>query len=245
MKNSYKLLFPFAAGIIIFGTSAFAHTRLDTPTMVENTRIINYLVAHACGENDMLGTSVVFPDGVDSTVLVDGQPHTGPVTDFLTNYANNAQLMFNRGAFDVMEEKADSLGNVNGFWAGGGPGVPHTLNVATQFRLTAPAIEPTSCADNVTIYISIANVCKITGVDQFATEGVVDLWTHNNLGTPYDRVSTTDDGPAPWTITRDLIANPLPASCNGAGLKVEIKPSAAQINRDMPVIYNGQQLWPQ
>ncbi len=44
-------------------------------------------------------------------------------------------------------------------------------------------------------------------------KGVVHLWTHNNLGTPYDRVSTTDDGPAPWTITRDLTINPLPESC--------------------------------
>jgi hypothetical protein len=240
MNTNRKLKFLTASIIAAMTTAvthnAFAHTRLDVPTMVEGTRIINNLVAHSCGENNMLGTSVVFPDGVDSTVLVDGQPHTGPVTDFLQGYGNNAQLIFNR---------ADALGNVRGFWAGGGPGVPHTLNVATQFRLTAPIIEPTSCASTVKVYISIANICRITGVDQFG-EGVVDLWTHNNLGTPYDRVgSTTDDGPAPWTITRDLTANPLPSSCGSSEVIVEIKPSAAQINRDMPIIMDGVQIWPQ
>jgi len=249
MKKTCKfkvLAFSITAGLLAsMSVNVFAHTRLDVPTMVEGTRIINNLVAHACGENSLLGTSVVFPDGVDSTVLVDGQPHTGALTDFLTNYGNNAQLIYNRAAFDLMEEKTDSLSNVVGFWAGGGPGVSHTLNVASQVRLTAPSIEPTSCASSVKVNVSIANICKITGVDQFATEGVVDLWTHNSLGTPYDRVSTTDDGPAPWTITRDLTVNPLPESCGATGVTVEIKPSAAQINRDMPVIYNGQQIWPQ
>ncbi|GKS70556.1 hypothetical protein W03_25600 [Nitrosomonas sp. PY1] len=232
------------AGLIIGSTSAFAHTRLDVPTMVEGTRIINNLVAHACGENNLIGTSIVFPDGADSTILVDGQPHTGALTDFLTNYGNNAQLIFNRGAFDLMGEKTDSTSNVVGFWAGGGPGVDHTLNVATPFRLTAPMFEPSSCATSAVVYISIANVCQITGTSQFG-EGIVDLWTHNNLGTPYDRVGTTDDGPAPWTITRDLTVNPLPASCGTNGVKVELKPSASQINRDMPIFYKGSQVWPQ
>ncbi|MDP1615503.1 MAG: hypothetical protein Q8L68_06875, partial [Methylococcales bacterium] len=66
-----------------------------------------------------------------------------------------------------------------------------------------------------------------------------------NLGTIYDRVGTTDDGPASLTITRDVVANPLPESCGGTGQVVEVKPSAAQINRDMPIIFNGNQIWPQ
>ena len=157
MKKTCKfkvLAFSITAGLLAsMSVNVFAHTRLDVPTMVEGTRIINNLVAHACGENSLLGTSVVFPDGVDSTVLVDGQPHTGALTDFLTNYGNNAQLIYNRAAFDLMEEKTDSLSNVVGFWAGGGPGVSHTLNVASQVRLTAPSIEPTSCASSVKVNV--------------------------------------------------------------------------------------------
>jgi hypothetical protein len=243
-KLKYKVLSLSFLTSLMVGSGAFAHTRLDVPIMVEGTRIINYLVAHSCGENTMLGTSVVLPEGTDSTILVDGQPHTGALTDFFTNYGNNAQLLFNRGAFDLMGEKNDATGNVVGFWAGGGPGMHHSLNAATQIRLTAPLIEPTSCASSAVVYISIANICKITGTDQFG-DGIVDFWTHNNLGTPYDRKSAEDDGPAPWTITRDLTANPLPASCGSTGVKVELKPSASQITRDMPIIYNGSQVWPQ
>ncbi|SFM23534.1 hypothetical protein [Nitrosomonas communis] len=230
--------------LVSVGQSVLAHTRLDIPTMTEGTRAINHLLGHTCGENNAIGTSVVFPDGIDSTILVNGQPHSGPITDFLTNYGNNAQLIFNRAVFDHMDEKTDPNGNVVGFWAGGGPGVPHNLTMATQFRLTAPSIEPASCANSVKVYVSIATICKITGVDQFGVEGVVDLWTHNNLGTPFDRVSAEDDGPAPLTINRDLTKNPLPSSCS-AGVDVEVKPSAAQINRDMPIKFEGQQVWPQ
>ncbi|MBS0484668.1 MAG: hypothetical protein JSS06_05550 [Proteobacteria bacterium] len=221
--------------------TASAHTRLETATVNENTRITNNVViGHGCGENNVIGMSVVFPDGVDSTITVDGNPHAGALTDFVQNWGNLMQLVYSRAVFDFQDEKTDSKGNVVGFWVGGGSPLPHHLNAYTPFRSGAVVIEPTSCAKSVKFYISIANVCKITGVDQFSAEGVVDLWTHNNLGTPYDRVSTTDDGPASLTVTR---TSALPASC-GAGVAVEVKPSAAQINRDMPIKIDGSQVWP-
>lgn len=245
--NKMKLLACTLAGIVTagLGQSALAHTRLDVPTQTEGVRTINHIViGHSCTDTSRtIGTSVVFPDGVDSTILKGGEPHSGSLKDFLTNYGNNAQLIFSRAAFDSMDEKKDPNGNVVGFWAGGGSGMPNNLNVATPFRLTAAGIEPASCAKSVKIYISIADICEITGVSGFA-EGTVELWTHNNLGTPYDRVSATDDGPASFTINRDLTKNPLPSSC-GEGVAVEVKPSAAQINRDMPIKINGQQIWPQ
>jgi len=228
---------------VLAGTTqiASAHTRLETATVNENTRITNNVViGHGCGENNVIGMSVVFPDGVDSTITVDGAAHAGPLTDFVQNWGNQMQLLYSRAVFDFQDEKNDSNGNVVGFWVGGGNSLPHHLNAATPFRSGAVVIEPTSCAKSVKFYISIANVCKITGVDQFSAEGVVDLWTHNNLGTPYDRVSTTDDGPASLIITR---TSALPSSC-GTGVAVEVKPSAAQINRDMPIKVDGTQVWP-
>tara|TARA_R110002073_G_scaffold12169_3_gene54523 strand:+ start:850 stop:1599 length:750 start_codon:yes stop_codon:yes gene_type:complete len=225
------------------GQSTFAHTRFDVSAQTEGVRNINHIViSHSCNENSRtIGTSVVFPDGVDSTILVDGQPSSGQLLDFLTNYGNNVQLLMDRSAFDSMEEKIVG-GNVVGFWAGGGPGMPNNLNVATPVRHTAAGIEPTSCAASVAIKVSIADICEITSVGGF-NDDVVRLWTHNDLGTSFDRVSETDDGPATFTIARDLINNPLPESC-GNGVAVEVKPSAAQINRDMPISVNGQQVWP-
>lgn len=224
--------------------NSFAHTRLNVSSQTEGTRIINHMViSHSCNENSRtIGTSVVFPDGVDSTILVDGEAIEGQILDYLTNYGNNAQLILDRSAFDLMEEKIVG-GNVVGFWAGGGSGMPNNLNVATPFRHTAARIEPTSCAASVAVKVSVADICEITGVDGF-NDDVVRLWTHNNLGSSFDRVSDTDNGPATFTITRDLTDNPLPGTC-GDGVAVEIRPSAAQIDRDMPIVIDGNQIWPQ
>lgn len=251
--NKINLLSGAVAGALLIGLAqhAAAHTRLNVPTMTEGTRIINHMIiGDNCAEGNparrIIGTSVVFPDGVDSTILVDGQAHSGQLTDFLTNYGNNVQLFFDRSVFEYMDEKPDANGNVTGFWAGGGPGVPGNLNVATPFRLTAAGIEPTSCAASVKLTISVADICQITTAEQMGgdDDGNVKLWTHNNLGTLFDRAGEVDNGPATFTISRDLINNPLPESCGGTGVAVEVKPSATQINRDMPIKFNGQQVWP-
>ncbi len=250
--NKIRLLSGAVTGALLIGLTqnAVAHTRLNIPTATEGQRAINHvIIGHSCNDTShTIGTSVVFPDGLDSAIVVDGVPHNGPITDFLTNYVNNVALFYDRSAFDYVDEKTFN-GNVVGFWAGGGPGMPANLNVAIPFRLTAASIEPTSCAKSVKVYISIVDICEITGVDGFR-EGTVELWTHAGLGTPYDRDllfdvgGNPDSGPAPFTINRDLTSNPLPESC-GAGVAVELKPSAAQINRDMPIKFNGQQVWPQ
>jgi len=245
--NKAKLFTCVLTGVMLasLSQSVLSHTRLNVAKAAEGSRSINQMViSHSCNDtSSTFGTSVVFPDGVDSTVMVDDVAHEGTILDFLTNYGNNAQLILDRASFDQMDEKIVN-GNVVGYWAGGGPGMPNHMNAMTSIRHTAASIEPTSCAAEVQIKISIADICQITAADGFSGEGVVNLWTHNDLGTPYDRVSETDDGPATFTITRDLVANPLPEDCGETGAIVVVKPSAAQINRDMPIIWNGSQVWP-
>ncbi len=249
--SKIKLLSGAVAGVLLAGLTqnAAAHTRLNTAAATEGQRAINHvIIGHSCNDTaHTIGTSVVFPDGVDSTIVVDGAPHNGSITDFLTN-RSSITLFYDRSAFDYMGTKKDVNGNVTGFWAGGGPGMPAGLAVALPFRLAAANIAPASCAKSVKVYVSIADICEITGVDGFR-KGTVELWTHAGLGTPYDRelyfdvAGNPDSGPASFTINRDLTNNPLPESC-GAGAAVELKPSAAQINRDMPINFNGQQVWP-
>lgn len=241
-KYSKKI---FAVSIVAVMTASVglnvqAHTRLETATINENTRTSNNVViGHGCGENSVIGTSVVFPDGVDSTITVDGAVHTGALTDFVQNWGNSNQKILNRAVFSYEDEKTDTNGNVVGFWAGGGSPLPHQLIGFIPFRTNAVIIEPASCAKSVKFYISIADICQITPTSGFSDE-TVNLWTHTGLGTPYDRVSATDDGPASLTITR---TSTLPASC-GSGVAVEVKPSAVQINRDMPIKIDGSQVWP-
>jgi hypothetical protein len=243
MTNNFKLKFLtisiIGAMVMAAGQNVSAHTRLDTAQVNENTRIANNVViGHGCGDHSVIGTSVVFPDGVDSVITVDGQAHTGSLLDFVQNWTNANQKIYDRGLFTYQDEKTDSNGNVVGFWAGG-ESLPHNLTGFVPFRTSAVIIEPTSCASSVKFYVSIADICEITDSAGF-NENTVELWTHNNLGTIYDRVSTTDDGPASLTILR---TSALPSSC-GTGVAVEVKPSAAQINRDMPIKMNGSQVWP-
>lgn len=235
--------------LVALGHGAFAHTRFDVSTQTEGTRIINHLVTgEVCSEINTkhIGISVVFPDGVDSIILADGQPHNGLLADFLTNYGGNVTVLRSRAVFERGDKKTDPNGNVVGFWGGDSPdvesnGVEGNLNAAIPFRIKAADIEPTSCAAKVNVMVSIVDICAITSTADF--DGAVKLWTHNDLGTPFDRVSETDDGPATFTIARDLAKNPLPESC-GEGFTVVVKPSAAQINRDMPISVGGQQVWP-
>lgn len=50
------------------------------------------------------------------------------------------------------------------------------------------------------------------------------------------------NSPATLTINRDLAANPLDASC-GEGSAVELLPSAAQLDRDMPIKNKDGGVW--
>lgn len=244
--NKAKLFTCTLTGIMLVGIShsVLSHTSLNVAKAAEGTRTINNLViSHSCNEaSKTFGTSVVFPDGVDSTITVDGEPHEGTILDFMTNYGNNAQLVLNRASFDQMDEKIVN-GNVVGYWAGGGPGMPNHMNAITSIRQTAASIEPTSCATEVKVKMAVADICQITNVDGFSPD-TVRFWTDNTLNTPYVTAGDTEDKSPAFTIERNLETNPLPESCGETGSVVEIKASAAQMNRDMPIIWNGSQVWP-
>lgn len=226
--------------------TALAHTSLETNTMPEGIRVVNHVqVGHACGTGtSVIGTSVVVPDGTDSTITADGQLHNGPLTDFVTNWGPNIQPLVDRSVFTHIDEKNGPTGNVVGFWAGGGAGIPNHMVGYVPFRVNATNINPLSCATSVRFYVNIIDVCEITDEAGLHAEGVAEFWTHNNLDTIFDRDSTADDGVARLTITRDTTTNPLPTGC-GSGVAVEVKVSPAQMERDMPIQYDGVQIWPE
>lgn len=96
----------------------------------------------------------------------------------------------------------------------------------------------------MTFVLAAADVCKVTQVSGFNTE-TVNLWTPA-VGSNFDGTPSINDGydsPATLRIARNLVTNPLPASC-GTGVDIVVTPSANQINRDMPVFLNGKQAWP-
>ncbi|MBK7354394.1 MAG: hypothetical protein IPJ05_13540 [Nitrosomonas sp.] len=91
------------------------------------------------------------------------------------------------------------------------------------------------------------DVCTFTTLADFDSD-TVSLWTPA-VGSKFDGTPggghTTYDSPPFLTLARDLENNPLPESCGEGIEEVVVKPSAAQIDRDMPVRINGQQVWPQ
>lgn len=252
------------AAMLAASQGIFADTRLQIPVIPENTQVYNALaIVHGCDDpatgttsTPVFGESVVFPDGVDSTITVNGVNSNQPLSDFVQNWGNTNKKIQSNDVFPLEDEKT-VLEKVVGFWGGNGklPGVNYIgLN---PFITGAVLIEPASCAKTVTFELVIADVCKLTNLSGFNTE-TVNVWTPVVEGSNYNGTPETNDGydsPATLKVVRNIAgtpatlttaavpANPLPASC-GAGVDVVVTPSAGQINRDMRVVINGKQEWP-
>lgn len=242
-----------AVGLVGTSQFAFAHTRLKTPEITENSASHGsdynaVVIAHGCVnpatgavDANTIGSVAVFPDGKDSIITVDGAPHSGPLTDFVTNWGNPVTKVQDRSIFAYEGYIKDSLGNKLGFWTGGGSGLTGGFRAVVPFTTAGVIIEPTSCAKSVTFVLGIADICQITDKAGFSDE-TVQMWTPA-VGSDYDGVGLHGfDSPATLKVTRSIA--PLPESC-GAGVDVVVKPSATQLNRDLRINLDGNQIWPQ
>lgn len=259
------------ATMVAASQGALAHTRVQTPTILEGTRVYNNIaITHGChnhaannNSTPVTGMSVVFPDvtatvtskpaGSASTVA---STPAGVVTDWITGAGEGYnKKVLNKEVFSTEGQKTNALGNAVGFWTGGGslPGVGYTALI--PFKTDAISIQPTSCAKTVTFVVAISDVCETTNISGLNDE-TVNMWTPA-VGSSYDGVGLHGyNSPATLkvvrnttgtaaTLTSDAVAaNPLPASC-GAGLDITVTPTAAQLNRDMPAKdEKGVQIWP-
>lgn len=243
-RNLQKIL---TLGMLIhFSHSVLAHTLFDIPRLPELKKATNHLtIGHGCQGNDVIGTSVVFPDGQDSIITIDGNVHSGTLDEFIANWGGLFQLLQDRSVFAEQDIKQDGNGNTIGFWTGGGRGMAARLNAQIPFTMSAVLLNSESCAKSVRFAVAVVDICTITTPADFADD-TVGLWVPA-VGSQYDGKpgGHAFDSPAFLTIVRDLEGNPLPESCGEGIEEVIVKPSAAQINRDMPIRFNGQQVWPQ
>ena len=169
------------ASIAAVSQSAFAHTRLEIPTVLEGTsnpvthassgRVLNYLrIGHGCppsnARNPTYGTSLVFPNAVSYTPVIGVDSGTGKLfstksaRDFYSPLAGIAALRYTGGPWDSTNIKVDALGNKDGFWAGG-KAYPQTYSttIAVDFDVNPVTINPASCARSVTFELAIADIC--------------------------------------------------------------------------------------
>ncbi|MDD5461378.1 MAG: hypothetical protein PHG00_07060 [Methylococcales bacterium] len=260
------------AAMVTASQGVFAHTRLQVPTILEGARVYNNeVIGHGCHNEvanntstPVMGTSVVFPDATatvtskpaGSASSVAGTP-AGNVTDYLAGAGEGySKKVYSKDLFSDEGQKSNSLGNVVGYWTGGGslPGINYAGLI--PFKTDAITIKPESCANTVTFVVAIADVCTLTNASGFSDE-TVNLWTPA-VGSNFDgpglhaynspatlKVVRNITGTPATLTTAAVAANPLPASC-GEGLDITVTPTAEQINRDMPAIDgNGVQVWPQ
>lgn len=245
-----------AALVALASYNVSAHTRLTVTTAKESsaahgttTTAVN--VPHGCGDNSVIGNVFFMPDSNGAIVQTSSDnfatfqtPEGATAFDYIVN-SPFIRLIKSRDVYDTVEFINDPLGNPIGFWAAGGELPPHNWVAQLPMNITAVAVQPASCATKVVFVPAIANVCKLSSLAEIdgknADDPNVDFWTAPDVGTPYD--SPNWSYPAIFTVERDLVNNPLPASC-GDGIAARIIPSAAQLHRDMPVKINGQQVWP-
>lgn len=234
-----------------------AHTRLTVTTAKESsaahgstTTAVN--IPHGCGDNAVIGNVFFMPDtnanpviqtSADNFTTVE-TPEGAGALDYIVN-APFIRLIKSRDVYQMVEFINDPLGNPIGFWAGDGELPAHNWVAQLPMNITAVAVQPASCATKVVFVPAIANICKLSSLAEIdgknADDPNVDFWTSPDAGSKWDSPNWTY--PATFTVERDLENNPLPSNC-GAGVAVRIFPSAAQLDRDMPVKINGQQVWP-
>jgi len=240
------------AGILVASQSVLAHTRLQTPEVVEGTKSYNAAaIGHGCesatgssANLPVIANSVIFPDGTDSIISIKGKVVNGAVVADYIGWGGT--LISHIQSKDVFEKSTVEYGRAgftehspvgNHSWKGNLPGDDNVGLV--PIRIGGTFINEDSCAKSVTFRVAIADICKITGVSGF-NEHTVNLWTPA-VGSYFDGQEGTHayNSPATFKITRDL--NPkspnyhkLPKGC-GAGVDVVVDPSAAQLNHDLPI----------
>ncbi len=128
----------------------------------------------------------------------------------------------------------------------------------SPFKFNVPTFKTTSCAKNLIVRVAVTNWCKRGGGVKHDADRK-DVWigtdTHSVLYSmtgpdhgimPNSRVTlgmtdTTSEqgnGKSFWpsfTVTRDLVKNPLPAACNGDSYDVVIEPSGADIDANLTI----------
>jgi hypothetical protein len=225
------------AAICAIAPVALAHTTVRSQA-TEGVRADNALkIGHGCDENPVIAQSVVFP--TDAPLITTNSPGVviGDLGEVIAQggIAGLVGAIQDSSIFAIQHAKLDANENTIGFHGKQGLLRIH-LRGRVPFEFTAPNFVPESCATALRVEIAIADICKLKAPT--LQPGKVNLWIPDNgsqFATQGAANGVEDIGaPARLTVNRDLANNPLPDSC-GAGYVVTLTPSAAQVDRDLPI----------
>ena len=250
MNNKNLIKIAVSSCLIISSQIALAHTRLQTPVIDENSarhgsNYNNEVIGHGCKDAsgaasiDTIGTVVVFPDGADSTITVNGEASDKKLIDYVTNWGSPVKKVQSSAVFSSEALIKDPLGNTLGYWSAGGS-LKAGFTGLFPFRTSGVVFEPTSCAKTVKFLVAIADICEMTKVSGFEDSKVM-LWTPA-VGSIFDGAETLNGYNSPASLTVNRVSD-LPAAC-GDGEEIVVAPTASQLDRDMTIEVNGAQVWP-
>lgn len=232
-----------AAAFATQGQSVFAHTGIRD-SVVSGARSYNALtIGHGCSAGEgqaqkaVIATSAVFPNGgaAVATNLASGEEIsdlTGLIVDALPGDTSlpglSPSLIQEKSIFSVMWEAVDANGNVRGFHWKNGRLKPELLGLP-PFRVQAPVIDESSCVKSVKVRVAVANWCS-TSQDANVNDRA-DIWMGNTTRR-FNDADIVSVGYWPTLTVSRMTA--LPTSC-GAGFDLAIEPSAADIDRFLPI----------
>ncbi|MEX2207457.1 MAG: hypothetical protein WEF50_14605 [Myxococcota bacterium] len=224
--------------LLLCAPAALAHTTIKSPAS-EGVRDDNAIrIGHGCGdEHGVIAQSVVFPTDVPELATSDPSVVVLDLSEVITQggLAGLAQSIQDRSIFLSQTETLDANGNVVGLQARWGRLEPDLLG-RVPFQFSAPSFVPESCAKRLLIQIAIADICSTRR--PLLRPEKANLWIPDN-GSAIANAALANGvegvgAPATLTVNRNLSSNPLPAEC-GAGIDVTVTPSAAQVDRDLPI----------
>lgn len=229
------------------GQGVFAHTTIKDSSVEEGSRVVTaFQVPHGCGTASddslpVIAQSAAFPNGnevvafrldtnapVDlSTVVVGGIPGAGLV-------GLSPALIQDNDVFTRLKPKKDASGRVRAFRYTRGSLDADLLGII-PFRITAPAIQPTSCVKSVKVRVPIANFCSQSQTNLSRA----DIWL-GRLTPLFDDPRVVSVGFWPTMSVNRKSANPLDPSCGGVGFDVAVEPTDADIDGLLPI----PEFWP-
>lgn len=231
---------------------ATAHTGVKDSATEGKTLYTAFTIGHGCAaaEGDptipVVAQSAVFPNGADSVAhQINPADNTdGPVIDLatvITGAVGGATGLSPKGiqdksVFNNQKVLTDDAGSVRGFQFTDG-NLDTTLMGLPPFRVSGLSFVTTSCAKSLKVRIGIANYC--TNSKKTSDDNRADIWIghltkkFNDEGVMPSNFQTAPYWPT-LTVNRDLVKNPLPASC-GTGFDVAVEPSDADIDKYLPI----------
>jgi hypothetical protein len=260
MKKQHKklILTSIISACVIASPQILAHSAFEITTGVEGDKVYNNIVVgHGCDNKDptkakvpVIANNMVLANGQDSTILIDGTINSAAkATDYLTNWPSS--LVKNVPSTSTFKKQDAILYSADGYkFTSYGEevyfsvigktsldgSIPGSFNAGLiPFVMTAPGIVTGSgnCAKTVIIEGAIADICKFTTTKGLAAH-TANIWMPSGTGSKFDTFALHGLGsPAKFTVTRKS-TNPLDAGC-GIGQTITIRPSAEQLNKDLPI----------